>query len=150
VAACAESSSPERDVSSSKELLDATLPEETIIVILGILPHKSVDGSSSFFPFSCEKLVEGITESASVQTPQEPDVSSLGAFLDSTSSEELITTSPQVEPCDQKLVAAAVESASVSSKGSTTASLESVLDNIADGSPPSGSSLGSKILTRSR
>jgi hypothetical protein len=149
VAAYAESSSPERDVSSSKELLDATLPEETIIAIPGILPHKTVDGSSSFFPLSCEKLVEGIAESASVQTPQEPDVSSLGAFLDSTSSEELITASPQAEPCDQKLVAAAVESASMSSKGSTTAIPESVLDNTTDGSPPSGSSLGSKILTRS-
>ncbi|KAG0512599.1 hypothetical protein BDA96_10G028500 [Sorghum bicolor] len=150
MAAPAESSSPKRDVSSSEELLDATLPEETINAIPGILPHKTVDGSPSFFPFSCEKLVEGIAESVSVQTPQEQDVSSLGAFLDSTSSEELITASPQTEPCDQKLVAAAVESASMSSKGSTITSPQSVLDNTTDGSPPSASSPGSKILTRSR
>ena len=94
--------------------------------------------------------MEGIAESVSVQTPQEQDVSSLGAFLDSTSSEELITASPQTEPCDQKLVAAAVESASMSSKGSTITSPQSVLDNTTDGSPPSASSPGSKILTRSR
>ncbi|KAG0518737.1 hypothetical protein BDA96_09G202800 [Sorghum bicolor] len=84
---------------------------------------------------TCEKLVEGIAESVSVQTPQEQD---------------LITASPQTEPCDQKLVAAAVESASMSSKGSTITSPQSVLDNTTDGSPPSASSPGSKILTRSR
>jgi len=42
MAAPAESSSPKRDVSSSEELLDATLPEETIIAIPGILPHKAL------------------------------------------------------------------------------------------------------------
>ncbi|CAN6231412.1 unnamed protein product [Urochloa humidicola] len=80
VAAIAESASAltlqEADVSSSEELLPSS--EQPISASPGTVPRSTVDGSLSSFPFSEEELiVAGAAESASAQTLQQPDVSSL-------------------------------------------------------------------------
>ena len=54
--------------------------------------------SLRIFPFSYEKLVAGVAESASSLTLQEPNVSSSWVLLDYTSSEESTTDSDDDSP----------------------------------------------------
>ncbi|KAL6861572.1 hypothetical protein ACP4OV_017272 [Aristida adscensionis] len=107
----------ELNVSSSNELLDTIPLEELVTASPDTVPHNTIDGSSSTVPFLRENLVGGAAESASA--PPAPDVSSSEEFLDDTSSEESVTTSPRT-----------------------------VQHRNIDGSWPSSSSLGSNILIR--
>ncbi|KAJ1257823.1 hypothetical protein BS78_10G026000 [Paspalum vaginatum] len=98
--AVADSASAQTEtcVSSLVELLNTTSPVEPITASAspGTVPHETTDGSSSSFPFSCEKLVADAAKSAYAQTLQESDGSSLHEFLDS-SPKELITSGRQAE-----------------------------------------------------
>ncbi|GJN29735.1 hypothetical protein PR202_gb18053 [Eleusine coracana subsp. coracana] len=108
-----------RGVSPLEDLLDPTSLEELIAAILPAVQRNTIDGASCTSPSICKKLVIGAAESASAQTLQNPDVSSLDEFLCS-SSEELIAASTRTIPHNNNY-----------------------------GSLASASSLGSKILRRS-
>ncbi|KAL6652926.1 hypothetical protein ACP70R_011851 [Stipagrostis hirtigluma subsp. patula] len=107
------------DVSSPEELPDATPLEELITASPQTVPHDTIDGSSSTVPLICEKLVSDVLDCASTKTMQEEDITSSKEFLDNSSSEDSGTTSTQT-----------------------------ALQSTSDDSPPSASSLGSKILVR--
>lgn len=163
------------DISSSENLLDNKPLDQLITADPQLVPHNTITGSSSTYPLIPEKLVTDAAESSSVLTLQEPDVSSMDKFLDS-SQEESIAASPQTvlhntidgssrtspSSC-KKLVTGTVESVSapilqgldVSSLDDLNTSSEesdnprTVPHNIANSSLSStSSSLGSDILVR--
>lgn len=65
---------------SSKNLLDTTPLEESIIAVPQTVPHNTFDGSPSTSPSCYKKFVAGTAQSLSA--PQVLDVSSLDKFID--------------------------------------------------------------------
>jgi hypothetical protein len=107
------------DVSSSENLVDNKSLEQLITADPRTVPHNSINGSSSTYLLSPEKLVAGAAESSSHLTMQDPDVSSLDEFLDSSLEESITANQLTIDGSSNtspfscgKLVARTMESAS--------------------------------------
>ncbi|WVZ82724.1 hypothetical protein U9M48_029955, partial [Paspalum notatum var. saurae] len=76
----------------------SSLVEESITASPGTVPHNTIDGSSSSFPFGWEKSVAGAADSSSQQVVQKRDVSYSEELFDAPSTEETVIASPGAVP----------------------------------------------------